>query len=214
MSPNKKKSEDKEPKFVLVVAESLQEDIDKGIARISSKDMKKMGLIPGDIVLVKGKMTLAVKVMRALGGDKSIGKIRLDGNTRSNLGTSIGEEVAVEKVELKEARSVTLEPLQELRLSKDSNEYLHFKFLDQPLTQKQKLVITASGQKLRYIVSKTVPKGHVIVGPSTEFILSEEVYSESNDSPEVYYEDIGGLKEEIELVREMVELPMKQPEIF
>lgn len=209
-----KKEENKEPEYFLKVAESLQEDIDKGIARISSKDMQKMKLVAGDFVELKGKTTLVIKVLRALGGDGSIGKIRLDGTVRSNLGISIEEEVTIKKIEVKEAKSITLSPLQELRLSKESSDFLHSKFLDFPLTPKQKLTILASGNKLKYIVSKTVPKGSVVVTASTEFILSEEVYSGGGESPEIYYEDIGGLKDEIELVREMVELPMKQPEIF
>src|SRR3989339_1763024 len=204
----------KEEKYFLKVYESLQEDVDKGIARISSKDMEKIGLVPGDLVELKGKNVLVVKVLRALGGDNSIGKIRLDGNVRSNIGVSIEEEVEIKKVVVKEAKNVTLAPLQEIRLSKESSGYLHSKFLDLPLTTKQKLTILASGNKLKYIVSKTEPKGSVVVTPLTEFILSEEVYSGESETPGIYYEDIGGLKDEIELVREMVELPMKQPEVF
>src|SRR3989339_700074 len=176
--------------------------------------MEKIGLVPGDLVELKGKNVLVVKVLRALGGDNSIGKIRLDGNVRSNIGVSIEEEVEIKKVVVKEAKHVTLAPLQEIRLSKESSGYLHSKFLDLPLTTKQKLTILASGNKLKYIVSKTEPKGSVVVTPLTEFILSEEVYSGESETPGIYYEDIGGLKDEIELVREMVELPMKQPEIF
>src|SRR3989339_324413 len=204
----------KEEKYFLKVYESLQEDVDKGIARISSKDMEKIGLVPGDLVELKGKNVLVVKVLRALGGDNSIGKIRLDGNVRSNIGVSIEEEVEIKKGVVKEAKNVTLAPLQEIRLSKESSGYLHSKFLDLPLTTKQKLTILASGNKLKYIVSKTEPKGSVVVTPLTEFVLSEEVYSGESETPGIYYEDIGGLKDEIELIREMVELPMKQPEIF
>ena len=205
---------DKEVKQMLKVNEALQEDINKGIARISSEDMKRFKLSAGDLIELKGKLTIVVKVLRALGGMKSDGSIRLDGTARSNLGVSIGEEIQFKKVEVKEAKSVTLSPLQEVRLSKESSGYLHSKFLDFPLVPKQKLTILASGNKLKYIVSKVSPKGEVIITPSTEFILSEDVYSGESESPGVYYEDIGGLKEEIELVREMVELPMKQPEVF
>jgi len=103
-----KKEENKKNEFYLKIAESLQEDVDKGIARISSKDMKAMNLASGEIVLIEGKIPIAVKVLRSLGGDKSIGKIRLDGTVRSNIGSSIGEEVKVDKVEVKPASSVTL----------------------------------------------------------------------------------------------------------
>ena len=201
-------------KMVLKVNESLQEDINKGIVRVSSEDMKKFRLSAGDLIELKGKINLVVKVLRALGGDKSSGTLRLDGTVRSNLGVSIGEEIEFKKVEVKEAKSIILSPLQEIRLSKESSGYLHSKFLDFPLVPKQKLTILASGNKLKYIVSKVSPKGAVIVTSSTEFTLSEEVYSAESESPGIYYEDIGGLKEEIELIREMVELPMKQPEVF
>ena len=203
-----------EQKFILKVSESLQEDINKGIARVSSKDMAKMKLIPGDLVEIKAKSSLILKVVRSLDKDKAIGYITLDGTTRSNLGVSIGEDIEIKKAEVKEAVSVTLSPLQEIRLSKESSNYLHSKFLDYPLSPKQKLTILASGNKLKYIVSKTNPKSNVIVTPSTNFVLSEEVYSGQSENPSIYYEDIGGLKEEIEMVREMVELPMKQPEVF
>ncbi|MEA3414014.1 MAG: CDC48 family AAA ATPase [Nanoarchaeota archaeon] len=211
MNKTKKPNEEK---YLLKIAESLQEDINKGIARISSKDMKKMNLIPGDIIQLKNKTILVVKVLRALGRENSLGKIRLDGTMRSNLGSSIGEDIEIKKVEVKPATQITLSPLQEIRLSKESSNYLHSKFLDFPLSPKQKLTILASGNKLKYIVSKVTPKGNVIITPSTEFILSEEIYSGQTATSSIYYEDIGGLKEEIELVREMVELPMKQPEVF
>jgi transitional endoplasmic reticulum ATPase len=203
-----------EPDFFLKVSGSLQEDVDKGIARVSSKDMKAMGLVSGELVELKGKNSLYIKVLRSFGREEFIGKIRLDGNVRSNLGVSIGEDVGIKKVKPKEIKEIVLSPLQELRLSKDSSEYVHSKFLDFPLSLKQKLTILASGNKLKYIVSKVVPKGSFLVTSSTDFSLSEDVYSGDSESPGVYYEDIGGLKEEIEQVREMVELPMKQPEIF
>ncbi len=214
MSAKKNNSKKPDPDFFLKILGSLQEDVDKGIARISSKDMKAMGLVSGDFIELQGKNSYYIKVLRAFGGEESIGKIRLDGNIRSNIGVSIGDDVGIKKAEPKEIKEIVLSPLQELRLSKESSEYVHSKFLDYPLSIKQKLTILASGNKLKYIVSKVVPKGAFVVTGNTDFNLSEEVYSGDSESPGIYYEDIGGLKEEIEQVREMVELPMKQPEIF
>ena len=210
-----KKPKENKSKFYLKIAESLQEDVDKGIARISSKDMKAMELTPGDIILLEGKIPIALKVLRALGGDKSIGKIRLDGTVRSNIGFSIGEDVRLEKIEVKPATSITLSPMQEgIQFSDNPTEFFHNKLLEKPLVLGQKIVIDVFGTRLNYAVSKVIPKTNVIVTPSTKITISEEVYSGDLKSTGISYEDIGGLKEEIDSVREMVELPMKHPEVF
>jgi len=214
-SKKPKEKENKKPEFFLKIAESIQEDVDKGIARISSKDMKAMNLLPGDIVLIEGKVPIAVKVLRALGGDKSIGKIRLDGTVRSNIGFSIGEEVGVQKIEVKSANSVTLSPMQEgIKFSDNPTEFFHNKLMEKPLVLGQKIVIDVFGTRLSYAVSKVNPKDKVIVTPLTKIIVSDEVYAGDLKSTGISYEDIGGLKEEIDSVREMVELPMKHPEVF
>jgi transitional endoplasmic reticulum ATPase len=203
-----------ENKFMLEVDEAIQEDIDKGIARITTSVMDNLGIVSGDLVEIKGKNVLIVRAMRALDNNFD-NKIRLDGTARSNIGVSIGERISVDVVkDVKEAKVVVLSPLQEMRLSKDSGGYFHDKLLSQPLVAKQKLVIIASSKKLGYVISKVTPKGAVVVTPSTKVEVSEDVYSGDADGPGIYYEDIGGLKDEIELVREMVELPMKQPEVF
>ena len=197
----------------LDVEEAIQEDIDKGIARIPSYLFTDLKISSGSFIEIKGKTAVVVKAMRALKESKN--SIRLDGTTRSNIGVSIGDKVKLSIAkEVKEAKSITLSPLQEMRLSKDSSDYFHNKLLDQPLAMKQKLVIIASSKKLAYVVSKVSPQGNVFVTPSTKVIVSEEIYSGQSSNPGIYYEDIGGLKNEIEMVREMVELPMKQPEIF
>ena len=205
----------KEPEYFLKLAEALQEDVDKGIARIYSKDMEKMGLIPGDTILIKGKIPVVVRVMRALGGNQSLGKIRLDGTARSNLGISIGEDVEIKKIKVKPASSVVLSPLQEgIRFSDNPTEFFHNKLLDKPLVLGQSIVIDVFGTRLNYAVSKINPKGSVIVTPSTKITVSDEIYTGDARSTGISYEDIGGLKEEIDSVREMVELPMKHPEVF
>jgi len=212
---SKKSKENKKPDFYFKIAESLQEDVDKGIARISSKDMETMGLIPGDVVLIEGKVPIVVKVLRSLGGNKEIGKIRLDGTVRSNIGFSIGEEVKVEKIEIKSAQSITLSPMQEgIQFSNNPTEFFHNKLMEKPLVLGQKIVIDVFGTRLSYAVSKVSPKGNLIISPSTKIVVSEEVYSGDLRATGISYEDIGGLKEEIDAVREMVELPMKHPEVF
>ena len=199
----------------LEVAESMQEDIDQGVARISSEVMDSLNLVSGDLIAIKGKVLGVVKVMRALKKNEAKEIIRLDGVTRSNINASIGEQIEIFKTDFQEAKSITLSPLQEgVRFSNDPVEYFHLKLLDRPLVLNQVIVIDVFGTKLSYVISKLNPKGNVVVSPSTKIIVSDEVYSGDLRSTGISYEDIGGLKNEIESIREMVELPMKHPEVF
>src|SRR3989344_6104730 len=162
----------------LKVAESLQEDIDKGIARISSPIMSRTGLTSGDIIEVKGKHTWVLKVMRSLRAEDEKEIIRLDGTTRSNIGASIGDKVKIRKVEIVVAKKIVLSPLQEgIRFSDDPTEYFHSKLLHKPLVVGQKIVIDVFGTRLGYVVSKVDPKVAVIVTPETRIVISDEVQS-------------------------------------
>ena len=199
----------------LKVAESMQEDIDKGIARMPSERMKQMGIVSGDLIEIKSKNSVIVRAMRTLEDNLDEEIIRLDGTIRSNINSSIGEKVIVSKAEATPAKVLTLSPLQEgIRFSDNPTEYFHSKLLDKPLVLNQRIVIDVFGTRLNYIVSKLNPKGNTIIAPSTKIIVGEEVYSGDLRSTGVSYEDIGGLKSEIESIREMVELPMKHPEVF
>jgi len=198
----------------LKVKESLQEDIDKGIARIPSKIMAKMQISSGDLVEVSGKSSGLVKAMRSVSEDNGDSIIRLDGTTRFNIGASIGDNIKVSKAKILEAKNVVLSPLQQVRFSDDPTEYFHTKLLHRPLSQAQKIVIDVFGTRLAYVVSKVDPKGYVIVTPKTKIKVSDTPYAGDLKAVGISYEDIGGLKNEVELVREMVELPMKHPEVF
>lgn len=198
----------------LEVVESLQEDIDKGIVRVSSGAMDRLGVVSGDVVKVKAKTEVVMKVMRSLDSGDSSSLIRLDGVTRGTIGVSLGDKVFVSKVKVIGAKSITLAPLQEVRFSDDPTEYFHTKLMHVPLSVGQKIVIDVFGTRLGYVVLKVSPRGSVIITPETRIIVSDTPYAGDMKSTGVSYEDIGGLKGEIELIREMVELPMKHPEVF
>jgi len=198
----------------LDVAESLQEDIDKSIVRIPSKIMDSLGLVSGDIVELKAKESSVAKIMRSIRQDSEREIIRMDGTIRSNIGASIGDKVKIQKVKIFEAQKITLSPLQEVRFSDEPTEYFHTKLLHKPLTLNQKTIIDVFGTRLGYVVSKIEPKGYVIVTPKTKIIVSDTPYTGDLKATGVSYEDIGGLKNEVDLIREMVELPMKHPEVF
>jgi len=202
-------------KFIeLELIESLQEDIDKGIARISSKIMSDLGLVSGDIIEIKGKDAAVAKVMRSVKQDLHKEIIRLDGTTRSNIGASIGDKIKISKTQIEQAKKVTLAPLQEVRFSDDPTEYFHTKLMHKPLAINQKTVIDVFGTRLGYVLTKTEPKGRVIITPATKIVVSDTPHTGDLKATGISYEDIGGLKHEVELVREMVELPMKHPEVF
>src|SRR3989338_4971523 len=176
--------------------------------------MDKMGLASGDLVELSAKNKVVVRALRAHKRELSRESIRIDGTIRSNLGASIGETISVMPVKVKVAQSITLAPLQEVRFSDDPTEYFHTKLLDIPVREGQKIVIDVFGTRLAYIVSKMNPKESAIIKPSTKIIVSEVMHTGEGKSTGITYEDIGGLKGEIEHIREMVELPMKHPEVF
>lgn len=199
--------------MTLQVAEARQADVDKGLARVSSATLESLNLVSGDVVEVKSeKGSCIVRVARDSGPTKNL--IRMDGTLRSNCNASIGESVTLTPIKPEPAATIVLSPVQQVRFSNEPTEYFHGKLLDVPLALNQKIVIDVFGTRLTYYVTKTTPKGHVIVKPHTALIISEEVVSGDLKSTGITYEDIGGLKNEIELIREMVELPMKHPEVF
>ncbi len=140
--------------------------------------------------------------------------IRVDGIIRSNADTSLGEKVEISKQDFQLAGSITLSPLESVKFSGDPTNYFLQKLLEKPLIKGQKISIDVMGTNLTYIATKVSPSGCVKITDSTHLTISEQVIKSDMKLPEVSYEDIGGLKEEVEKIREMVELPMKHPEVF
>ncbi len=206
---------EKQKELSVEILESLQEDIDKGVARLPSHVLSVLGIVSGDVVEVVGeKETAVVKALRSLSQDNGNETIRLDGTTRSNISASIGDRIMVAPAKVQEATSVTLAPLQEVRFSDDPTEYFHTKLLHKPMQVNQKTIIDVFGTRLGYVVTKTAPKGSVLITSATKIVIADKPFTGDLRATGVSYEDIGGLKEEIEMIREMVELPMKHPEVF
>jgi len=116
----------------LKVIESLQEDIDKGIVRLTNETMDKLGIVSGDLIEIKEKSSVVLKALRSIKKESSEDIIRLDGTTRSNIGASMGDYVEVSKeITVNEAKNITLSPNQEgIRFSDDPKEYFHTKLLN------------------------------------------------------------------------------------
>ncbi|MCD6247638.1 MAG: CDC48 family AAA ATPase [Candidatus Diapherotrites archaeon] len=190
-------------------------DVGRGVVRLDSKAFEELGLVAGDAVIIKGKGDAVAIVWRARSEDEGRGIIRMDAILRHNAGVSVGDRVEVKKIEPEEAKEVVIAPIEAVRFSGDPTHYFHEKLIDKIVLKNTKLAIDVMGTTLHYVVTKTQPKGPVKITESTRLIVSEkQVKAEAMRIPEVTYEDIGGLKEEIAMIREMVELPMKHPEVF
>jgi len=202
----------------LTVAAALVTDDGRGIARIDSKARKMLNLISGDVIEIKGKRkSTAAIVWQAHQQDEGLDFIRIDGWIRQNIGVGIGDRVFVSKAEVKTAEKVVLAPPPNHRtpISPDFSDYAKNRLEDKPLVKGDVVPIAMFGYAFNFIVTQVSPHGVVRVTKDTEVLIKSEPVSESMVKiGEVHYEDIGGLKGEIEKIREMVELPIRYPELF
>jgi len=200
----------------LKVAEAKQQrDVGRGIARIDSAAMKAIGVTVGDVVEIIGKKNTAAKAWPAYPEDQGLGLIRIDGFIRKNCGVSINEFVTVRKANVSYAKSVKLAPV-DIRISVDSDfvRFVKDRLIDRPCTRGDTILITMLGHSVPFTVVNTRPSGIVKIAPTTEITILSEPVPELEITTRTTYEDIGGLDEAIRRIREMVELPLRHPEIF
>ena len=202
----------------LTIAGALVTDDGRGIARVDSKARKLLNVIPGDTIEIKGKRrSTAAIVWPAHPQDEGLDFIRIDGYIRQNIGAGIGDKVFVSKATVSEAARVVLAPPvnQKTPISPDFSDYAKNKLEEKPLVKGDVVPIPMFGYVFNFIVAQVTPHGVVRVTRSTEVVVKSEPVSESMVRVgEVHYEDIGGLKTELQKIREMVELPIRYPELF
>jgi len=200
----------------LKVSEAKQQrDVGRSIARMDSETMKILGVTVGDVVQIEGKKVTAAKAWPAYPEDQGLGLIRIDGFIRKNCGAAINEYVTVRKAEVSYATSVTLASV-EIRISVD-NDFIRFvkdRLIDRPATRGDTLLVMMLGHNVPFMVVNTRPLGIVKIASTTEISIMSEPVPELEIPHRTTYEDIGGLEEEIRRIREMVELPLRHPEIF
>jgi transitional endoplasmic reticulum ATPase len=197
------------------VKEALPKDVGRAIARIDPEDMKSLGLDVGQAVEIEGKRKTVAKAMPCYADDRGKKIVQIDGITRENAKVGLDEKVTIEKVESKPARKITLSPLTTagiLQKDKDA-KYIGSLIEGLPLTRGDKIRARLFGAKTcDFAVEDTVPDGAVSVSSSTLIrVKSEEAKLEK---AKVSYEDIGGLGTQVQRIREMIELPLKYPEVF
>lgn len=199
----------------LRIQEAYHRDVGRGIARIDMETMKKLGMVSGDIIEIEGKgATSYAVVWPGYPSEEGKGVILIDGNTRANAKVGIDDRVKVRKIQARPAERITLAPTQPIRIT--GGEYYLLKLLEgRPISKGQTIRVEMLGSPMQFIVTSTRPAGAVIADRRTEITISEKPAAEKLEKvPRLTYEDIGGLKREIGLVREMIELPLRHPELF
>ncbi|MEM2454845.1 MAG: CDC48 family AAA ATPase, partial [Candidatus Bathyarchaeia archaeon] len=198
----------------LRVAEAHGRDVGRGIARVDPKIMGSLGLTPGDIIEISGKRKTVAICWPGYSEDAGKGIIRIDGYIRRNAGVSIDEKVIIRKVEAKNAEKVVLAPIEPLRIE-GAEDYLAQILEGKVVTRGDYVPLGIMGRTIDLtVVGVQPPAPAVIITRDTEISIGEKPTAIVREVPRVTYEDIGGLKEEIRKIREMVELPLKYPELF
>jgi transitional endoplasmic reticulum ATPase len=198
----------------LKVAEALQIDYAKRVVRIDAKSRAALGVTTGDVVEIKGKRITPAIVLPSHPSDEGLGLVRMDGLLRQNLGVGLGDRVSVKRAEAKKATRIILAPNQPSRYAPGFDEYVKKTLVGKPLSKGDVISVSVFGTPFPFVVAQTVPHGNVIISQETELLLKEEPMKELGKIATISYEDIGGLKEEVQKVREMIELPMRHPELF
>jgi transitional endoplasmic reticulum ATPase len=193
--------------------------VGRKIARVDPKVAERLDITSGDALELSslGKKTTVLS-WPARSNDTGSGLIRVDGYTRNKLDIGINDQVEVKKVQSKEAKSITFAPTEPLRIV-GAEEYLAEYLNGQLMTKGDTIPLSVMGQRIDLVVISTNPSGPVIVTPSTKITVSEESakaeqLSKEGGVPSITYEDIGGLGDAVGRVREMIELPLRHPELF
>lgn len=227
----------------LRVAEALQQDVGKGMVRIDHELMTKIGAAPGDIVEIIGKRTIGAIAGNSYPADVGLEIIRMDGLTRSNAGTSIGEMITIRKTQPRMASKVVIAPAAKGMRIMASGDIIKRNLMGRAVTRGDVLALVSPRRtketlrefpgsedifreffeattpfslgEIKFTVVSTSPAGLVRINDSTVVeVRPEAVEVMEKKVPDVTYDDVGGLKKEMSKVREMIELPLRHPEIF
>ncbi|MCX8187233.1 MAG: CDC48 family AAA ATPase [Nitrososphaeria archaeon] len=205
---------DKDPEAQLRVAEARQRDIGRKIARVDSRAMRELGLSPGDIIEISGKKSTVAIVWPPYKEDDGMGLIRIDGEIRRNAGVSVGDYVTIRKASAKPASKVVLAPFESLPFVGDFARIVRSQLMNLPVMRGDIVIVPVLGMGIELKITSTSPSNVVIVNENTMIEVSATPIKRIEEVGGVTYEDIGGLHDELQRIREMVELPLKHPELF
>ena len=199
----------------LRVGDARQRDVGRGIARIDQKTMQKLGISAGDVIEICGKRTTSAIAWPAYSEDQNRDLLRIDGFTRKNAGVAINEYVVVRGAKVKPALSITLAPVDmRLNVDEDFTNFVRNRLMERTLVEGDTTLVMMLGHAIPFTTTKTRPHGIVKVTAETKLTILNEPAPEGKGLPRTNYEDVGGLREELQRVREMVDLPLRHPELF
>lgn len=206
----------------LRVAEAPQSDVGLGRARVDTQTRMSLNIDIGETVEISGKNSTAAKLFRVMQEDEGKNLIRIDGLVRRNVGVSIGDKVKIKKAEVSEAERITIAPIisegHKISFGQGIENFVRRGLLKRPMSKGDVVIIPGiaiMGGALPFLVTKIVPKGIVQIVDDSIIEMKEEPVREAEMiTSTISYEDIGGLDDELQRVREMIELPLKHPELF
>ena len=199
----------------LKVGEAKSGDVGRGIARIDKASRDKLNVSPGDLVEISAKRTTVAVVWPLHPSDEGRDILRIDGFVRRNAGVSIGDTAKLEKKAAAKAKQVVVAPTQPIRFGQDFHQYVKQQLLGRPIGRGDVVIIPVLGEALQMFVVSVNPGPYALVDQNSNVTVRASPMKEAElRIPRVTYEDIGGLQKEIHRVRELIELPLKHPELF
>jgi transitional endoplasmic reticulum ATPase len=199
-------------KMRLRVIEAASRDVGRGLIRLDPNDMESMGLRPGDIIIITGKRATVGKAMPSHKESRGQSWVQIDGVIRESAGCSIDDLVEIEKTACRDATQVTIRPRKVKPIERDL-DYIA-SLVDGLPVQKGSVIraILFGNESIDFDVQEAAPDGPVLITPNTKLIIEQCATDTEHRSPS--YEDVGGAKAQLQRIREMIELPLKFPEVF
>jgi transitional endoplasmic reticulum ATPase len=195
------------------VGEAKQRDVGKKRARIGPDAMDFLKVNPGDIIEITGKKTSCAVAWPTDEDDKFPDVVRVDGQTRKNIGGALNDIVKIKKASAKVAKSIVLTPVSDVvTVDKEFTDFVKNRLKGLPFCQGDEISVMILGNPMDFKISKISPKGIVTIDKTTDFVISAD--KAIDKKVRVTYDEVGGLKNEIKIMREIAELPLRHPEIF
>jgi transitional endoplasmic reticulum ATPase len=201
--------------LALTVSEARREDVGRGIVRVDPETLKRIPAAPGDVLEIEARSRTVAKAMPTFKEQRGREIIQLDGVTRLNAGVAIGQKVTLRKASHRPARRVVVLPLGAGALREDDVDHMARRLDGLAVTSGDRVRVAFFGATHRdFQVTRTEPEGAVMIEPETLLAL-DSARGEARESEDIVtYDDLGGMEREVLKIREMVELPLKHPEVF
>ena len=195
------------------VGEAKNRDVGKKRARIGPDAMDYLQASPGDAIKISAKNTTCAIIWPSDEDEKYPDTIRVDGQTRKNLGVALNDVVEIQKVKTVQAKTVTLMPINDIvTVDKEFTDFVKNRLKGMPLSQDDEISVMILGNSMDFKIKKVSPKGIVKIERQTQLTILSETSGDKKSG--ITYEQVGGLRSEIKVMREIVELPLRHPELF